>query len=245
MDYCSIDDAFPAVIAGGGTSAPSGDNPQQRKKTRKNRHGDVKTIEMPAPASIPIQDTLNTPDREAYRKDAVPGPLKSADEAGVDGFSSMGDVAELIIKGETRPSSDENWFGAIGGDDYDYMPYTGGEVKQGEYSLQPDFAKTFMKSGGAGLERAAGIPFAGSGVTMEDQWKPLVRENLGALAVGSRVTPDMSRQISDILKRLDQIEGGAGAAAAPENANMEVLMFTMSGIFVMFLMDVMMRAARR
>jgi hypothetical protein len=244
MDYCSIDDAFPAVIAGGGSST-SGNEHQQRKKTRKNRHSDVKTIEMQAPVSIPIQDPLNTPDRETYKKDAIPGPLKSADEAGTDGFSSMSDVAELIIKGETKPARDDNWFGSSGGDEYDYMPYTGGEVKEGEYSLQPDFTKTFMKDANAGLERAAGIPFAGGGVTMEDQWKPLVRENLGALAVGSRVTPDLSRQISDILKRLDQIEGGSVAAPAPENANMEVLMFTMSGIFVMLLMDVMMRAARK
>jgi hypothetical protein len=241
MDYCSLDDAFPAAAyapAGGGG---------ERKKSKKSRNIDVKTIEMPPPFSgtAPLPAGHNA-DRQAYKKTDVPEPLRSADDALVSAFENVPPVLPVPAADAspmaTKKRDDTNWFGAAGDDDeMDFMPYTGSMVKDDEYMLQPDFSKTFIKGGNGGLDRAAGIPVAAT--NLNDQWNTIRESAVSALTPAS---DDLKLQVRDILKRLDSIEDRAGLGqVAVESANTEILMFTMSGIFVMFLMDVIARSARR
>jgi hypothetical protein len=246
MDYCSLDDAFPAVVSP--APAPAGGG-GERKKSKKSRNIDIKTIEMPGPFSAsPPLPAGNNADRQAYKRSSVPEPLRSADDMLISAFENVPPVLPMPAADASmmRRKDDTNWFGAAGDDDeMDFMPYTGSMVKDDEYMLQPDFAKTFMKGGDAGLDRAAGIPM--SATTMSEQWKTIREDAVDMVSGRTSAAPDdLKLQVRDILKRLDSIEdrGGIGQVAT-ESANTEILMFTMSGLFVMFLMDVIARSARR
>jgi hypothetical protein len=236
MDFALLDDAFPAVMATAAPAIPAAGD-KERKKSKKSRNLDVKTIEMPPPPAISTPEVFTAPDRRAYQTKALPKPMKSADDSLppiIDNFSpKMTAVPEM---------STSSWFGA--GDDEEegeYMPYTGSSINESEYMLQPDFSKTFIKDGNAGLDRAGGIPM--KAITMDEQWKiyPGIKESV--TGAGPKDNGDLAIQLRDILKRLDHIEERAGAGS--ENSNMEVLMFTMSGIFVMWAMDIVTRVASR
>jgi hypothetical protein len=249
MDYCSLDDAFPVFAAAAGEVKES---KNERKKTRKNRHADVKTIEMPPIEAIPIRDNIE-PDRDRFRKEAIPPPLKSADES-VPHIITPPEAVPVPVPGPAAAPSQDNWFGGYEDDDAAstvmfptsteeaFMPYKGSGVVEGEYSLLPDFAKTFTASG---LDRAAGINYeepAKRGSLFEKLTS--LRGGNGAAALAA--SPELQKQVAAILKRLDRLETSQNTAAVDysENSNMEILMFTMSGIFVMFLMDVMVRSGK-
>ena len=233
MDYTLLDDAFPAIPPAASPAAGEKD----RKKSKRARNIDIKTIEMPPPPSISAPEAYDTPDRKAYKKRDIPVAMKSADEGtfsdNMAAFEAPVAVAAAAAAKETF--TDANWFGADEEDDMGFMPYTGSSINEAEYMLQPDFTKTFIKSGNAGLERAGGIPL--KAVTMAEQWTGGFANRGSVAPMASAGEDDLKRQLRDILKRLDGIEERAVAVTGSENSNMEVLMFTMSGIFVMFLMD--------
>ena len=118
------------------------------------------------------------------------------------------------------------------------------------YKLSPDFGKTFEARG---VQKAAGsdLPPVPSNMF----WKPLVSGT--KTSYYSKIDPSPStklapapaplltgdqgevlRKLDKIFARLDDLEGRKS-----ENANTEVMLFVMSGLFVMFTMDLLVRKA--
>lgn len=231
---------------------------------------------MPAPESIPMREGLAT--AAATGIGPVPPPMKSADETAALPHVIPAPGAVPTVPIQKKPQ--DNWFGGSYDDDDDvagifspiqaptsaaasasttaaeqeenFMAYTGSDAVEGEYSLLPDFAKTFT---GTGLDKAGGKALPDP--VMTDFWKPLSPsgarssffEHLPAAAPApARSQADLQGQMATILRRLEDLEVRGSAPQQPqpsENSDMEILMFTMSGIFVMFLMDVLVRGGGR
>lgn len=113
------------------------------------------------------------------------------------------------------------------------------------YRLKPDFTKTFEAKG---LNKAAGTDLPP--VPSNMFWKPLVSGGRSSFysklepSKGSKVAPaplvedqrEVLKKLDKIFARLDDLE-----SRKSENANTEVMLFVMSGVFLMFSMDLLVR----
>jgi len=143
----------------------------------------------------------------------------------------------------------KSFFGASSPDDEPFADY---QPDQEDYRLQPDFTKAFDLSG---LERAGAgptLPPANANVS----WKPLSKgvpssfyDKL-SLPKGSYVrkedrednhTDNMSN--ADLMKRMDVLFARLDDLhqTTPERMTSEMLMFISTGIFVMFMMDILVK----
>ncbi len=111
-----------------------------------------------------------------------------------------------------------------------------------EYMMSTDFAKTF---GMLGRDRASGAALPVPSVV--DTWKKMTPSGAqsafidalplpgGTYGAAPQPQPDLSKQLDRIFARLDDLENGRGGVG--ENTQMEIFMFILSGVFVMFAVD--------
>lgn len=147
----------------------------------------------------------------------------------------------------------KRFFGASSPEEEPYADYV---PDQKEYTLQPDFMKAFEVAGVARAgSTAAGLPTP----SVNQYWKPLTPagaqtsfvEHLpppgGEQVVRSqklRDDPDMKemmRRMDTLFARLDDLNG----SASPEQITSELLMFISSGIFIIFMMDLLVKKGSR
>ena len=130
----------------------------------------------------------------------------------------------------------------------DYIP------DKADYKLQPDFSKAFQESG---------VARAGTGATLPNPsvnmyWKPLTKsgaqtsfvEHLPppggkfyqppADGLGDFSSAEIMRKMDKIFARLDDMN-----QSSPEQMASEIMMFISSGIFVLFLMDLLVKKGGR
>jgi hypothetical protein len=136
------------------------------------------------------------------------------------------------------------YFGAGEDDDEgyaDYIPSTAGT--KDDYMLSPDFSKTF---GAHKVDRAAGMALPIPSIV--DAWKKITPtgaassfiETLpapgGEYIIGSsqQQAPDFRNKMDQIFARLDDLENDRSGS---ENNQMEIFLFILSGMFVMFAVD--------
>jgi hypothetical protein len=113
------------------------------------------------------------------------------------------------------------------------------------YKLSPDFTKTFTAKG---VSKAAGTDLPP--VPANNFWKPLV-SGTSNTAFYSKIPPPSKRYVpspvaedqGEVLRKLDKIFARLDdlESRRSENANTEVVLFVMSGLFVMFTMDLLVR----
>ncbi len=114
--------------------------------------------------------------------------------------------------------------------------------------LQPSFDKSFS---GLGMDKSNGGPVLPL-PNLSDRWKPMTPGGETAfferVAGGPRVgtqgvetmtdAQEIKKKLDKIFSRLDEIEG---RRTCTDNNNTEVGMFVMSGLFVLFFMDLLVR----
>ena len=109
------------------------------------------------------------------------------------------------------------------------------------YRLYPDFQSAFKRV--VSEAAASGVPSVPSVV---DEWKPLTPVRTAFFddlpAPGGSTPPSepsvLAKKIDLLFSRLDDLESRRG-----ENTQTEILMFVMSGLFVLFSMDILTRHA--
>ena len=141
-----------------------------------------------------------------------------------------------------RPSG---FFGADPADDFaDYNP----DAKN--YLMEPTFTSAFRSlNPGTASQPALPVP------SVRDIWKPMTPAGVDTAFFNHLPPPggeyrkttgreaeygdysSMSRKMDRILSRLDELQKGPN----PEQSQKEILMFVTSGVFVLFLMDLLVR----
>jgi hypothetical protein len=154
----------------------------------------------------------------------------------------------------TQPTPDElkmalpvnrasGFFGADPADDFaDYNPAAN------NYMMEPTFTSAFH-SLNTGKHAALPVP------SVRDIWKPLTPSGVDTSFFNTLPPPggeykrttgreaeygdysSMSRKMDKIISRLDELQRGPN----PEQSQKEILMFVTSGVFVLFLMDLLVR----
>ena len=123
------------------------------------------------------------------------------------------------------------------------------------YRLYPDFMTAFKRA--AGRDRASAGPWAAI-PSIKNEWKPLTPSGARTSffdelpAPGGRIPTSaggdgdgesqktMNKKLNELFARLDDLESRNG-----ENTQTEILLFVMSGLFVLFSMDIISRQAAR
>jgi len=148
----------------------------------------------------------------------------------------------------------KKFFGATGPTDEPYADYTPDEK---DYRLQPDFTGAFASPFSAGATSTLPIP------SVHNSWKPITPsgaqtafiEHLPPPGGKYRQSPSSSLGSSnslgpstdEIMKKLDMLYAKLERMnhSTPEQLTSEMLMFISSGIFVLFLMDLMVKRGSR
>lgn len=146
--------------------------------------------------------------------------------------------AELKRSASKQPPA---YFGAGLDDDgfADFIPSTAGT--KDDYMLSPDFSKTF---GAHKVDRAAGMALPIPSIV--DAWKKITPSGAassfietlpapgGEYIIGTSQAPDFRNKMDQIFARLDDLENDRSGS---ENNQMEIFLFILSGMFVMFAVD--------
>jgi|LauGreDrversion4_2_1035121.scaffolds.fasta_scaffold21254_5 hypothetical protein len=145
----------------------------------------------------------------------------------------------------------KKFFGAQGPSDENFADYVPDEK---DYRLQPDFTKAFQQSG---TDRAGASPVLPTPFT-QMAWKPITPNGAQTSYIEHLPPPsgkyhnsirnalengDIS--MDDVMKKLDKLFAKLEDMnhSTPEQLTSELLMFISSGIFVLFIMDMMVKRA--
>jgi len=140
-----------------------------------------------------------------------------------------------------------NFFGAQGPDDEPFADYI---PDQSDYKLQPDFAKAFQESGSNRPGGGMTLP----NPSVNNYWKPLTPSGAQTSFIDHLPPPggkyyqapssgmdmnnaELMRKIDKIFARLDDMN----QSSSPEQMATEIMMFISSGIFILFLMDLLVK----
>jgi hypothetical protein len=241
MEYCSLDDAF------GGTAAIAGQEArrQERKKAKRCKGPAMAFLDPdgayapdPDRPSVVKQTPLPAMNSSTGLREHVP---LEADVGTTESF--QGEKDKSSSSSETQNST--GFFGKDPAESYASFSHVIGDAK--EYRLQPDFSDAFRK---AGSLNSAGASAALPTPSVRDVWKPLTPggarssffDALPPEGGGGQVPGDsqaLHNKLDKIFSRLDELE--ATRTGDSQNAQTEVLLFIMSGIFVLFLTDLAVR----
>ena len=134
---------------------------------------------------------------------------------------------------------------AAGEEGWKEAPFTDVIGNDSTYRLYPDFQSAFKRV--VSEAGAAGVPSAPS---IADEWKPLTPNTQARTAffddlpapgggiVSTTESSVLAKKIDLLFSRLDDLESRRG-----ENTQTEILLFVMSGLFVLFSMDILTRHA--
>lgn len=268
MEYCSLNDAFPAtgpppVGCRGGDSTTAATKAEKKKAKRckapRMAFVDSNLDEAAAGGQAPPHDA--DPDRPAVgnRTDA-PSAFKNGAGMNVEeAFGGIQPVIEPVAPTSVQVGKPPAWFGRHVDEGFAAYtgapgPATGSEDPSSdskEYMLQPSFEQSFKA---AGLAKPTGGPILPL-PNLADRWKPMtpgadtafferIQGGGGGSTVGSKGVETMT-DAQEIKKKLDQIfarlDGIEERRACTDNSSTEVGMFVMSGLFVLFFMDLLVR----
>ena len=221
---------------------PLPDTPPMNKFTGLIQHAPVD-----APPAEPFQDMDVEPEaeKEASFRSEQPMPELQAI------YNKLPDLKAIAGPNKSMKTKYPSYFGANYDDDAveeGFASYTNVIGDDPAYRLSPDFASAFA---GKGVQKASGtdvLPIP----SVKNVWKPLTPSGAptaffdrlpspgGDIPIGQGSgMPDkeeMFRKLDSIYARLDDLESRRG-----ENAQTETLLFIMSGIFVLFSMDLLVK----
>ncbi len=286
MDFCSLDDAFPAA-GGKGESGPSigcagGEATStalkhEKKRAKKCKGPRLQFVESnldeaaaggmaPPPDSDPDRPSMGyrTAAPAPFTAGVGTGPSTSAAMEGYkthEGFTScgakkpsekfQGGIQPVIdaVQQASGSTAAPGWFTQQVTSDDGFTPYMGSgsddeNANSKEYLLQPSFENSFSA---LGVDKANGGPVLPL-PNLSDRWKPMTPggatafyERLPAAdssTAGGSDVAEIKTKLDRIFARLDELDT---RRVCTDNSNTEVGMFVMSGIFVMFLMDLLVR----
>lgn len=151
----------------------------------------------------------------------------------------------------TSITAPKKYFGAQGPTDEQFADYVPDEK---DYRLQPDFTQAFQQSG---ADRAGASPVLPPPST-QMAWKPLTPSGAQTAFIEHLPPPSGKYQRSlramyengdismdDVMKKLDKLFAKLEDMdhSSPEQLTSELLMFISSGIFVLFIMDMIVKRA--
>ena len=252
MNYCALDDAFHEA----GTAPPPGcSSDYASKAARKEERKKARRCRGP-PATY-----LNIDDQDPDRQHLTPPPIipamnpatglrqhvpVTAPVGSMEPFMNEANGVDTIgmsmAQAGSVPSRRTKYFGASQDDDHaDYLP------NQDDYRLQPDFLKAFEYAGVARAGASASLPNPSANM----YWKPMTTSGAQTSFIEQLPPPggkyyqpprgeismdEVMKKIDRIFARLDDMN-----ASTPEQVTSELLMFISSGIFVLFLMDLLVK----
>lgn len=239
MNYCSLEDAFQE-----GAPSPGCGGDQATKQARREERRKARRCKGPAATYLDLD-----PDRQQF----APLPEVNAmnhvtglrEHVPVTAPQEEGFASEELIRvqpASVGPVSKKKFFGADPDDGFaDYEP--------DKKDTPSDFMAAFQPSGVVGP-----LPSP----SMQQDWKPLTASGAQTAFIehlpppGGQYAPQVpralrggSREISmeDIVKKMDRIMARLDDThtASPEQITSEIMMFISSGIFVLFLMDLLVK----
>lgn len=226
MEFASLQDAFPSL----GT--------KEKKKSRRTKEG-FQAYDMPPTDA----------DRPAVKRMLEIPPLNVVPSA-EDQLNSYLDESEQFQKKPTvnnslpspktitRSDSAPSFFGAepfTNPNDDQMAPFSRNTQTNG-YMLEADFTKSFDQSG---YNRSSGqlVPVP----ELRQRWKPLSVEKSEKTKYFDGLHPSdlstMKDKLDALIARLDDLEYRAAGA----NPQLEMLSFIMTGLFLMFTLDLAVR----
>jgi hypothetical protein len=270
MNYCALDDAFQAISS---APSPGCTNDYAGKAARREERRKARRCKGPAAEYLDITD--KDPDRQQLNKLPIIPAMNPATglrehnpvyapQGSLEPFvprnddDAQGDYVRaqipLNIPGTTEAQKPcpgrKKWFGAdADGEAFaDYIP------DQPDYRLQPDFLTAFEQAGVARAGSAASLP----NPSVNMFWKPLNTSGAQTSFIEklpppggqyyqppTRMNGDTSND--DIMKKLDKLWARLDDmnTSSPEQVTSELLMFISSGIFVLFMMDLLVKKGSR
>jgi len=263
MNYCDLDDAFQQI---GGAPSPGCGTDYATRTARKEERRKARRCKGPAATYL---DLDKDPDRQQYSKLPEIPPMNpdtglrehtpvGAPQGSCEPFANSDEPHEPYnplsqiptnIPGPAKRQQGcgnvKKYFGASIDDDpfADYVP------DQSDYKLQPDFGQAFRESG---TNRPGGATLPNPSVN--NYWKPLTPSGAQTSFVDHLPPPggkyyqapssgmdmnnaELMRKIDRIFARLDDMN----QSSTPEQMATEIMMFISSGIFILFLMDLLVK----
>jgi hypothetical protein len=263
MNYCALDDAFQAI---GGAPSPGCANDYATKAARREERRKARRCKGPAAEYLDITD--KDPDRQQLNKLPIIPAMNPATglREHVPVYAPQGSLEPFVPRNDDDPKGDwvrseipinipgttevqkpcpgrKKWFGAdADGEAFaDYVP------DAPDYRLQPDFLAAFEQSG---VARAGSLP----NPSVNMFWKPTTATGAQTSFIEklpppggeyyrppARMNGDTSND--DIMKKLDKLWARLDDmnTSSPEQVTSELLMFISSGIFVLFMMDLLVK----
>jgi hypothetical protein len=262
MEFCTLEDAFPDFKT---KSTARGEEKKKAKRCKGPALTYLTTQEVITDPDRPAQ--IKLPDVPPVNKDTGLREHSPVDAPQAEPFLDAGGEYEQLLSslsanttvGPTKLAKGKPpaFFGAGEDDDTTegFASFTNVIGDDPGYKLTPDFTQTFTTKGAA---KAGGLPTNDTNTNIN--WKPLMSGG-SKTAFYSRVTDRPSSAGSagaappyiysasddsrDILKRMDKIFARLDDLEnrKSENAQTEVVLFVMSGIFILFTMDLLVRKA--
>jgi hypothetical protein len=267
MNYCALDDAFQAIT---GAPSPGCTNDYAGKTARKEERRKARRCKGPLATYLDISDK-DPDRQQLNKLPEIPAMNPATglrEHAPV--YAPQGSLEPFVPRNDDDPTGDyvraeiplnvpgttesqkpcpgrKKFFGADpDGDNFaDYAPETP------DYRLQPDFLTAFEHAGVARAGSAANLP----NPSVNMFWKPLTPSGTQTSFIEKlpppggeyyrppvRMNGDTSND--DIMKKLDKLWArldDMNSSSSPEQATSELLMFISSGIFVLFMMDLLVK----
>jgi hypothetical protein len=270
MNYCALDDAFQEVggapSPGCATDyATRAARKEERRKARRckgpaatyldlgeqdpDRQQFTKLPEVPpmnSATGLREHTPVDAPQgsREPFTNERMEPYQRDEPESCPNSMSEIPTNIPGPAKRQQNCPNTKKFFGKSIDDDAfaDYVP------DQGDYKLQPNFMKAFEQAGVA----RAGATLPNPSVNM--YWKPLTTSGAQTSFVehlpppggkyyeppanhyGDVSTSEIMKKIDKIFARLDDMNN-----SSPEQVASEIMMFISSGIFIIFLMDLLVK----
>jgi len=230
MNYCSLEDAYQEA------PSPGCGSDHATKQARREERRKARRCKGPAATYLDLDpDRQHPPLSEVNAMNHVTGLREHVPVTSQENFES-----ELIRVQPASVGSKKKFFGADPDDGFaDYEPDQGDRPS--------DFMAAFQPSGVTGP-----LPSP----SMQQEWKPLTASGAQTAFIehlpppGGQYAPRAPRALrggemsmEDIMKKMDRIMARLDDThtASPEQVMSEMMMFISSGIFVLFLMDLLVK----
>jgi len=265
MNYCALDDAFQEI--GGAPSPGCATDSYATKAARKEERKKARRCKGPPATYLDVNDTGPDqeqgqgpdPDRQQYNRGPDIPPMNpmiglrehapvTAPQGSREPFTNETiDNSIPTATDHSKPSRRKKFFGADPTDNdtfADYIP------DQSDYRLQPDFMTAFEHAGVAKAGSTANLP----NPSVNMFWKPLTPSGAQTSFVEHLPPPggkyyqppggkygdvsmeEVMRKMDKIFARLDDMN-----SSSPEQVTSELMMFISSGVFVLFMMDLLVK----
>ena len=269
MEFCTLEDAFPDFQTK--SSARKEERRKAKKckgpaQTFLQSQSQSPVTDPDRPAQIRMEEVSPVNEKTGLREHS-PVDAPQAEpflDSGKEYEELLSSLSKVQDVGENKPNrhiagptkldkgKPPAFFGANEDDDTTegFASFTNVIGDDPGYKLSPDFTQTFSAKGLAkatSLQAADRLPTEDINTNM--MWKPMTSG--GSTAFYQKVTSrpaqvqpspedgrDVIKKLDKIFARLDDLENRKS-----ENANTEVVLFVMSGLFILFTMDLLVRKA--